>query len=84
MYQVDKKGDPVPFSISAVTWDKERRRGGQRLTYEKAVVCNPKGGDKKVYLNRNDVRNIKGYLTNEIRGIHPLLITELNGQSISL
>ncbi|MGY0037641.1 hypothetical protein [Pedobacter sp. NJ-S-72] len=63
---------------------KERRRGGERLTYEKAVVCNPKGGDKKVYQNRNNVRNIKGFLTNEIRGIHPLLITAINGKQVSL
>lgn len=85
MNQVDKKGDPLPFSIEAVTCDLHRKKGGYRLIYQRAIQCNAKGGRVQTFFNdHNNVRNIKGVGTNEIRSVHPILIVKLNGKTVTL
>lgn len=39
MDRVDRRGRPIPFSITFCTHDKKRRKGGQIRTIEKAVRC---------------------------------------------
>lgn len=80
MERVDKNGDPIPFTLTAVTCDLERKKGGERLAH-KAVLCSP-GGKRKAYHHRNDCRNIKAINSNVIRAIHPLLITTFNGKTV--
>ncbi|RVU01129.1 hypothetical protein EOD41_10755 [Mucilaginibacter limnophilus] len=83
MGKVDKKGKPIPFSITAVTCDLERNRGGERHEYPKAVLTTP-GGGKKQYHNRNSTRRIKLIPSDQIRTIDPLLITRFNGKEVYL
>jgi hypothetical protein len=80
--KTNEAGDPIPFAIAAVTCDLNRKKGGERLVFEKAVVCNP--GEKKITHNRNSTINIKSFGTKEPRAIHPILITEFNGRSVTL
>lgn len=39
MDRVDGRGAPIPFSITFVTYDKNRRTGGKVKTLAKAVRC---------------------------------------------
>jgi hypothetical protein len=83
MEAVDASGAPIPFAITAVTCDLHRNRGGERLVYTAAVLCKTVPSTKKAYYYRNNTRNIKGQGNNEIRAIHPLLITHFNGKEVS-
>jgi hypothetical protein len=82
MAKTDAAGDPVPFAFSGVTCDLNRKKGGERLVYEQAVLCNP--GEIKIFHNRNSTINIKGVGTNQPRAIHPFLITAINGRPVTL
>jgi len=80
MERTDKVGDPIPFTLTAITCDLERKKGGERITH-RAVLASP-GGKRKAYHHRNDCRNIKVTNSNVIRAIHPLLITTFNGKEV--
>ncbi|MBS7565152.1 hypothetical protein KHS38_12125 [Mucilaginibacter sp. Bleaf8] len=82
MNQVDRKGKPVPFSIEVPTCDLNRKRGGTRLIYEKAVLTNP--GSRRQYRQYNGVINIRAVGNKEVRSIHPILIKKVNGKTITL
>lgn len=85
MNQVDGKGNPKPFSIEATACDLNRNRGGYTIKYEHAIQCNAKGGKVQTFFTDfNNVRNIRGVKSREIRSIHPILITKLNGKTITL
>lgn len=84
MEQVDAEGKPVPFSITAITCDLNRARGGERLTFKAAVLTKKDNSDRKAYHFRHNTRNIKGVASNQIRSIHPLLITHFNGKEVSI
>lgn len=83
MSKTDIHGIPVPFEITACTFDIARKTGGEKVTYSNAVLC-PGAGDKKRYNHANGVRNIKLLDSNEIRSINPLLIIMINGQKVYL
>lgn len=83
MAKLDDKGNPIPFSVTAVTCDMERETGGERPVYAKAILVSP-GGNKLRYHSRNDTRRIKIIPSYEIRTIHPILITEFNGKEVYL
>lgn len=80
--KVDDAGNPVPCSLTIVTCDLSRKRGGERINYTNAVLCNKVGGDWIFHLNATI--NIKGKGNNEVRSINPLLITHCNGKEVSL
>jgi hypothetical protein len=80
MERVDSKGNPVPFTVTAVTCDINRNTGGERPTYN-AVLCSP-GLRRKAYSHRNDIRFIKNVNSAYPASIHPLLITKFNGKTV--
>jgi hypothetical protein len=80
----DQFGRPIPVSLTAIAQDLHRKTGGTRIIYSKAVLANQNAGGKKNYDYRNNTINIKGFGNNEVRAIHPILITHCNGQEVAI
>jgi hypothetical protein len=80
MERVDRAGKPVPFTITTVTCDLERKKGGERISC--SAVLHGAGGKRRAYHDRNDTRNIRRTNQEIPFSIHPLLITKLNGRTV--
>ncbi|TSE02379.1 hypothetical protein FOF46_30745 [Aquimarina algiphila] len=46
MRQLDKEGNPIPFSMEVRTWNNQNKMGGKLKVYENAVLCMPKEKEK--------------------------------------
>ncbi len=82
--RVDKFGRPVPVALTAISLDIARKTGGQRIHYSQAVLCKPGSTGKKNFNYRNNTINIKGLGNNEVRSIHPILITHIDGKEVGI
>lgn len=84
-----------PFSVKVVTCDIERNTGGKIVTFEKAILNQPrrkkyKPSNKtkifkpKKHRNNYDhnTRTIRLLGSDQIRTIHVQLITEFNGEQV--
>jgi hypothetical protein len=72
-----------PFTLTAIELDLNRNKGGKRLVVKDWVLCKP-GNSVKSFHYRNNTRNIKNPANDEVRAIHPLLITHFNEQEVGL
>lgn len=70
------------FSLVAVTCDLDRKTGGERLRFERAVLSNPHG--RNHYRQFNDARNIRMVGTSNIRKVRPYLMIKFNEKTITL
>jgi hypothetical protein len=80
MAKTDRAGKPLPFAITFITCDLNRKTGGERISHR--ATLNKPGGANKKYHERNDVRNIRIVNSEAIRAVHPLLITHFNGKEV--
>jgi len=80
-------GERIPFSITFVTASLKEDTGGQRITYEEAVLVG--GGTSNSDLKNPDhfanyTRNLKAVGTDELRKFRPLLVDYFNGKTVTL
>ncbi|SDE68206.1 hypothetical protein SAMN05421544_1186 [Riemerella columbipharyngis] len=91
MKKLDKKNNPIPFSITVRTFNLQNKSGGSIKVYEKAVLLNPpkRKGAKRLAMDtafknpnhwENRTRNIK--VDNQIKKINILFIIEYNGKKV--
>lgn len=92
----DRKGNSIPFSIVAVTFNESQQTGGEILTYPKAQLAvldksnRIATGKRAESISRdpnhwiNGTRNIMPYGTNEIRKISIWLILQFNEMEVNL
>ena len=93
MRKLDERKNPIPFTISIRTFNKQNKSGGRFVTYENATLMQPPKTAGAVRLSqdidfknpnhwKNRTRNIK---TNEgIKKIHILFIIKFNGLDVIL
>ena len=93
MRKSDERKNPIPFTISIRTFNKQNKSGGRFVTYENATLMQPPKTAGAVRLSqdidfknpnhwKNRTRNIK---TNEgIKKIHILFIIKFNGLDVIL
>lgn len=93
MRKLDERKNPIPFTISIRTFNKQNKSGGRFVTYENATLMQPPKTAGAVRLSqdidfknpnhwKNRTRNIK---TNEgIKKIHILFIIKFNGLDLIL
>ncbi|WP_342645006.1 hypothetical protein [Mucilaginibacter sp. CSA2-8R] len=80
-------GNLIPFSITFVTANKKEGTGGQRISYEAAVLYGFAKSNSTIRNpahHANYTRNLVGVGTNEIRKFHPLLVEYFNGKTVIL
>jgi hypothetical protein len=86
MRKTDSNGNPIPFSITFVTYDKTRNTGGKLNSIKKAYMSvteikrtEPAKRIPKVFQNHfsNATRNIKS-ANGDLVKIHIYLITRIN------
>lgn len=85
MQAVDKNGQLLPFSVVVITADRARKTGGEILEIESAVLARLDKSDKDSYnqlSKKYSSINIKISDTDQIRAIHPRLITRFNGEGV--
>lgn len=85
MQAVDKNGQLLPFSVVVVTADRSRKIGGELLEINNAVLSRlDKFGPNSTesLSKKNSSINIKVLGTDQIRAIHPRLITQFNGEGV--
>lgn len=90
MAQVDRQGDPIPFSIEFYTWNERGDRCGRRISFHQAeAVSIVRGKPKKASTGlrninhwKNMTRNIRQLGTDQITSIHIWLITKFNGKQV--
>ncbi|MDX3913775.1 MAG: hypothetical protein QHC79_09565 [Pseudosphingobacterium sp.] len=77
----------IPFSITFVTCDLTKNKGGEKITLDEAVLV---GGNKSKSEARNPnhysnfTRNIRHLHSDRIIKIHPLLVTRFNGYKVTI
>ncbi|WP_313360106.1 hypothetical protein [Empedobacter sp.] len=93
MRKLDERKNPIPFTVSIRTFNKQNKSGGRFVTYENATLMQPPKTAGAVRLSqdidfknpnhwKNRTRNIK---TNEgIKKIHILFIIKFNGLDVIL
>jgi hypothetical protein len=83
MMMRDQEGNRLPFSITFTTASISAGTGGERITYEKAVLVGS-GTSKSEQRNpdhfSNYTRLLKGEGTEELRKFRPLLVDLFNGK----
>lgn len=75
----------IPFSLTFVTANRNKRTGGQKITFDEAVfVGGPSNRDKERNPNHfyNNTRNIRHKNSDRIVTIHPHLVMVFNGLRI--
>jgi hypothetical protein len=78
MDQTDGRGTPVPFSITWVTLDRQRRTGGKVKRMERAVRC---GASHSLQRNRQiAVKPADG--SGHVTPIHLRLILRVNNEPV--
>jgi len=89
MERTDAKGKPVPFDIAVCTYDRFRKKGGERLELKQVVVYRQKHvkktpSDKTKIPNHyeNGTRNLLILSSGQIRKIHIRLIEKFNGKIV--
>lgn len=87
MAKTDRKGNPVPFSITFVTCNLKQDTGGEKITLKEAVCI---GGPSNRKMERNPkhaenfTRNIRAKDGDRFIKIHALLVTRFNGKKVSI
>jgi hypothetical protein len=93
MKNLDVQKNPVPFSISFRTYNRQNKSGGRLISYENATLMQPPKTTGKIRLSQNidfknpnhwenHTRNLK---TNEgIKKINIFFITKFNGCEVVL
>lgn len=91
MRKLDKNNNPIPFSISIRTFNRQNKSGGRLVTYDNATLMQPPRvtGERRLAQNidfknpnhwENRTRNVK---TNDgIKKIHILFIVKFNGLDV--
>lgn len=90
MRQVDRAGQPIPFSISFVTWNRREKKGGELKEFNKATLIFHERGKtikssnaiKKPLHWRNATLNIRPLGSDRIIKVHRDLITRVNDKQI--
>lgn len=91
MDQVNKQGEPVPFSCRFVTADRKRNTGGEIIEIKKAIKVVGKKRDGSLQYTTtpknprhwdNATRNIAVLPGKNIRKVHTRLIIQFNGMNI--
>ncbi|MDL5050655.1 hypothetical protein QQ054_32145 [Oscillatoria amoena NRMC-F 0135] len=94
IYNTDRQGNPVPFSISFWTANERNQTGGDEITFNRAVLhikirgksVNVAKAIKRRTRNpnhkANGTINIRQLGSDGITTIHPWLIKELNGKKV--
>ena len=95
MDEVDRDGNPVPFSIKYVTYNRKNKTGGEVVSIAQAMKCVTKRGGKIIYDTReksgskrnpnhfkNSTRNLNIVGTDQIRKSNIRMIIEFNGQKV--
>jgi hypothetical protein len=73
------------FSITFVKLNLDDNTGGDRISVSNAKLCrHPGKGNHKNFGFRNNVRNITYPGAAHPVAVHPILITHLNGKTVSL
>jgi len=78
-------GERIPFSITFVTCNLKRDEGGLKIHLEQVVLLggsSSKSRAKNPNHYENYTRNIRAVEGDRLIKIHPLLVTEFNGQKI--
>lgn len=98
MAQTDKRGKPIPFSISVITADISNKTGGEFISWSNCTlnIANKSGSKTYTIADRppvhsknpnhwgNSTRNIKPLGQVDIRKIHIWLIFEMNGAEVTM
>jgi hypothetical protein len=74
MQEVDEHGNYKPFSFTAVTFDGERKTGGDAITYESALLTS---------MSYTHIL-VKHPGSSQIRKYRIILITHLNGKEVTV
>jgi hypothetical protein len=90
MRKVDRSGQPVPFSISFVTWNRRENKGGELKHIHKASLIfqergkhvKPSNAVKKPLHWQNATFNIRQLGSDKIIKVHRDLITRVNDLKI--
>lgn len=86
MKRRDENGEPVPFSITFVTCNQKLNTGGEKITFEQAVLVGGPSRSAKIKNpnhHQNFTRNIMAADGDQIITIHPILATRFNGMGVS-
>lgn len=90
MRQIDRSGQPVPFSISFVTWNRREETGGELkhihkatlIAKERGKVLKPSTVARRPQHWKNATVNIRQLGSDRITKVHRDLITQVNGKKI--
>lgn len=87
----DKKGNPIPFSLSACTYNRKTGVGGLLLEVESAVIYEKRSGKpvvsdaiskRNIHHDLNETKNILLLPSQQIRTIHIRLIEKFNANIV--
>ena len=87
MQMRDQEGNRLPFKITYTTASLSAGTGGERITYESAVLVGgaiSKSEQKNPDHFANYTRLLKGEGTEEVRKFRPLLVDSFNGKKVIL